>query len=482
MAALLISGWAPGASAESRDPLVRDVPAERPPLRELLTGKEFEARYAAAAAKLVDRQEWERSKAPVLGLRVIAVFPDAQVAGSVSSGDVLARMDGVLLWGDAFPDSESPRVLEYHSAAENASKTLRVLPGRLGVQPGIHWRPELAYLRGRHRDPKWDDLVLVAIAGRGADPDLAETALARAVAAGHPQDEVTDQIAAEIALLQNRPEVASAFAWFAEQALDPKTDSVSRLLLIRVALANHHLEDALRIVRTGPGVLEDLKPAGLQRLIGLHKSRPEGERALAAPSARAEGMFRDPLVPRLLGGDRFSATRGVPQLRAGGPLTMEARTGHFQTRVFESAEPTPDVDLTVEAAVTPDGSGLDHYLRQFLLKLYPADPPEAAAADPLYDPDLLAVAVSEFGEVRLQLGDSATEFRFVDPTVGGLTGGPCRVRVARVGGQAEIFLNGHRVYYGPVPEASSPLRFDFSVTGSKATVNLVEAVELVARP
>ena len=165
----------------------------------------------------------------------------------------------------------------------------------------------------------------------------------------------------------------------------------------------------------------------------------------------------------------------------GEPLTLQARTAHFQSRLFEPLEPTPNLDITMQLSATPDGTAINEYLRWFYFSLQAMNPPQTALADPLYRSELMKVAISEFGDVRFQFGNTHTQFTFLDPTVEGLSGKPYRVRVVRVGGQAEVFLNGHRIYYGPVPTDSPSIQLEYNVTGSQATVE-VEAAELIAMP
>lgn len=43
---------------------------------------------------------------------------------------------------------------------------------------------------------------------------------------------------------------------------------------------------------------------------------------------------------------------------------------------------------------------------------------------------------------------------------------PNTARVAKCGGQAEIFLNSHRIYYGPVPIDSPSIQLEYNVTGA----------------
>lgn len=479
LACLAIHGSS-ARGAEAVDPLVRSIPSQRPPLRELLMGEQYETRYAAAVKKLGDWSKWSDSQAPVLGMRLNGVFPGGQVQGVVEPGDVLTHFDGKLLWGDSIPVDEQPHELKYYSAAANALRTMRLQPGKLGVEPLLSWRPELLYLRSKNRDPAWDELMLVGIMNRGVDPDLAETVLARAVRAGHPQDEVTDQIAAEIALMQNRPAVASEFAWFAEQALDPQSDAVSRLLLFRVAIANYHLEDALRLVEHQAEMLEELHPAALKQLIALHKSRPEGERALPPPSERAHAMYADPLIPRLMGSDRPAAVTGIPLLRKGEPLKLDAPTAYTQTYLFEPAEATPNLDFTTEFSGTPDGTALNVQLRWLYVALH-AQGATTESSDPLYRDEMVKLAISEFGDVQLLFGNTQDQFTFIDPSASGLSGESHRLRVVRVGGQVEVFLNGHRIYYGPVPDDAPQVQFEFTVNGSKSQVKFLEAVELIER-
>lgn len=469
------------AASEFPDPLVRVAPTERPPLRELLTGDEFVARFDAARERLGDWSSWESSRAPVIGMRVAGVFVRSPLRDRVQTGDVFIRVNDQLLWGDSTPFSDEQRELQFYSSARNAIETTTVPAGKYGVQLVPDWRPELLYLRSEHRGPKWDELMLAAIHSRGFDPELAETALARAVAAGHPRDSLTAQIGAEIALMQNRPQVASDFAWFAEQAFEPDSDAVHPMLLLRVALANYHLSEALGLVQSAAGVLGDLHPAALQRLIDLHQSRPEAQRAVPPPSVLTEGRYRDPLLPRLIGSDRLSAVRYLPRFVNGEALQMVAETAHYLTWTFETVDSAPDFDVRLEFSATADGTQLNEYLRWFYLKANAVQHPLTAEIDPLYRQEAAMIAVSEMGDVRLLFGNTQAELHLIDPSVDGLTGRSYSTRILRAGGQMEIYLNGHRIYFGPATEDSPPVQFQFNVTGCTVIIKRFDADEMLSQ-
>lgn len=480
-----VSAAAARASADdARDPLILVEPADRPALREVVAGDEFDQRYAEAVAGIGDWSEWNQSQAPVLGMRITGVFPNAAVEGAVHVGDVFERVDDQLLWCDGLPKARegSSRRLQYYSASDNAMRQMDVDSEKFGVNLGPYWQPEYVYLRGQHRNPDWDELALVAVLNRGADPDLAETALARAVAEGLPRDSWTAQVGAEIALMQNRPEVASDFAWFAERDLDPGSDAVNPLLLFRVALANYHLKEALRIVELKPEMFSDLHPAALQSLIELHASRPEAERTALPPTVRAQAMYRDDLVSKLRSSDEYTSSTWLPQLRRGENVKFDAETAHYQNWTCELREPVPNMDLAIRFSVKPEGSGVNEYLRWFVLKLFPLGTPAAAASDPLYRSEIVMLAVDEFQRVQFQFGNTYSQFGFGDPTMNGLTGQEYTARIVRVGGEAEVFLNGHRIYYGPVRDDVPSVLASFTATGSAVTLADVDWVELIERP
>ena len=471
------------AADEPRDPIVHVKPAERPELRAVVPAEEFGQRLAAALERIGDWREWEESRAPAIGRRIAGIFPNGQVAGVVEAGDVFFRLDGQVLWGDGVPAAETSerRLLEYYSASENRMKSMRVDAGKFGVAFARYWRPELLYLQGEHRDPAWDELVIAAVTSRGTDPDLAETALARAVAAGLPRNDWTAQVAAEIALMQNRPEVAADFASFADEALQADAGGADPILFFRIALANYHLYDALKIVQMNPALFDELHPAGIQRLIDLHTARPEAERMLPPPTVLAEAMYRDDLTPKLLGLEKYPIEQRIPRIRRGEEVTFEASTAHFVRWSLVSPEPTPHFDVTYSFAVDPDGSSLNVYLRWFALRLLHNSPWDDENSDPLYHPNHFLLAVDQMASVQFQFGNTHTRFEFGDPTMPGLNGETQTARIVRVGGQAEVLLNGHRIYYGPVPTDVPAARLEFDATGTSVRLRDLRWTELIER-
>ena len=61
----------------------------------------------------------------------------------------------------------------------------------------------------------------------------------------------------------------------------------------------------------------------------------------------------------------------------------------------------------------------------------------------------------------------------------GLNGETQSARIVRVGGQAEVFLNGHRICYGPVPTDLRAARLEFDATGTAVRLNDLRWTELI---
>ncbi|MFO1093839.1 MAG: hypothetical protein U0992_11085 [Planctomycetaceae bacterium] len=475
-AVALISGAF--AADEPRDPLIPVRPRGRPELREIVPAADYDERAAPFADRIQALRESIAENAPAYGQQVTRVAAVGWATDNdLQPGDVLVRSGDKLLWGDSLPPFNSTTPLQFFLAASNRRRTLRVEAEDISAQFSSYWRPEHLYLAAKRRHSRWDDFVLLGILARGSDPDLAETAWKKATDAGYRPDVLSDQVAAEIALVQNRPGVAADFASFVNWNAESESEEIYPLLLYRVAMANFHWKRAQEIVMTGRGLFESLNPVAAVRLIEMHKSRPEPERLLPPPSQRLDKLLRSDLADRILGSNPSTIEHFQSDLRAGSPIRMTADTARYSTMAFELPEPTPNLECIIRFTGKPTESVYNRYTRWFVVRVIALTPAGEQPRDPYFDSQLTMLAITESGAVRAGCGGRYSECYMTDPTVERLEGREHEYRIVRFGGQLELFLNGHRILYGPVPDGPYPVQFEMTAVGSTIDISAIRLAE-----
>jgi hypothetical protein len=369
--------------------------------------------------------------------------------------------------------------VQIYSPGTDQTRSVRVDADSFGVELATYWRPENLYLGTSRQGKQWDDLVLLAILARGEDPDLAETAFKQAIDAGYQPDVVSDQVGAEIALSQNRPGVAAEFAAFIDWNSKNPSDEIYPLLLYRIAMANFHWQRAKDIMMSARDQFDSLSPIGPVRLIEIHQSRPESVRTLPAPSERLQQMRRIDLTDRIQGSNRLIIQHRQRDMQQGKPLQFSSPTAHFTSIAVETPEPIPNVEFSVRFSAKPTDELLDRYMKWFVVRVYVIAPPGETGKEIFFDPQLTMFAITERGDVRIGCGNTYSELYFSDPTVTSLSNREHEFRLLRFGGQLELFLNGHRILYAPVPEGPFPLQFEMTATGTTVDMQSVRLAEYV---
>ena len=482
---LVIAALSPARGAETeKSPFDWTAPAAPPEFRELVTDEDYKARSEAVLRTFGDYEALAKSRTPAVGMRCFGIFPNTQAErAGMKVGDIATRLDQQVLWSSTIPRTEERQTLEYYSAAADRVLTTEIEPRAIGINPTPHWRPELLYLHGTTRSPKWDRDVLVGIVARERDPDLAETAWHRAVAAGYEPDEQSAMAGATIALAQNRPDAAADFAWPALQSERETRGGtfVHPILLYRVAAAAGKLREAARLIRDHRAMFGDAAPEALLLLAERQESADEYAAGTPPPSRRAESMYRDDLIPRSRGLNFYSIEDYLPAVRRGEPPVLESTTAHYRIFAFGCSEPTRDVDFRVRFTVKPYNQTNDRYSKQIMVRLEATDPGEQGDV-PWSTQDLLEVGVNEHAAVQLSHSNLPTEVDFAHSGIAADGEQPIEIRCVRVGARAEAFLNGQRVLDVPVDPNIRQVSCVIQVVGSVAKLLSVEADELIERP
>ncbi|WP_010585933.1 PDZ domain-containing protein [Schlesneria paludicola] len=439
-----------GVHAADVDPLVWNKPAEAPVFRNQLPPDIFQQRSRMVLERLGDLSKLTASPIPDRGVRITRVLPDSQaITWNLKPDDLITKIDSIELWGGSLPNTTAQRKVTIFRCAENRSQTMKAEPGKIGILTGLHWRPELTYLRNKSsRNPKWDEFVVVGAHSCQSDPDLAETAWFHAVEAGYRPDGLSWICGAAIALEQGRVEAAADFAYLAHEVEPKRAKIVSPCVLLRVMLANYKFSDAFELCRQYPEELCNM-PRAYQLLADLHRARSDDERRARPPSQISEEYYRNDLMPRCVP-MTIDARTDLPKLLEGNGLTASEANGFHRPLVFVPSDPARNLELTVRYTPITMHAGVDE--SYFTVALVPYSPENATQL--LDVADALAIGVSSLEGSRIALRQgipaSATIFDASGTSSAQITSQ--EIRVIRVRGQLEAFVNGKRWLYQPVAD------------------------------
>ncbi|MBC7815484.1 MAG: hypothetical protein IAG10_01135 [Planctomycetaceae bacterium] len=472
------------ATAAEVDPIVWSKPEQTVEFRERLAGEEYQTRSRVILNELGDLKSLEQSPLPDHGIRVVRVNGDGQAATlKMQDGDILTKVDQFELWGGAIPNLQARRKVTVFDSINKRSRTVNAEPGRFGINIAAHWRPELAYLRSKERrDAKWDDFVIVGCRCIDSDPDLAETAWSKALKAGYKRDELANICGAVVALNQGRHDEAVSLAWLARDAEPKQAVVVSPIALLRVALANYKMVDAFELCQRFPQQLAD-EPRQFRMLADIHLARTESERKVAAPSRLAADRYRDDLLPRCYG--RTPGSSGLlPKLRERNGVTVSVRSDAFLSLEFAPAEPARDVELSVTFQTLQATPGRYDSSVQvgFTATGNAEDGDEEADSDFGQTNFLLDVAARSLYDrgILLDFGFPVSPTR-VDGAAPAEQTRPRTIRVVRVAGQAEVFVDNRRVLYQPVPSTRTSVAALVRIVGQRTKLEAIEFHELLER-
>jgi hypothetical protein len=328
-----------------------------------------------------------------------------------------------------------------------------VPPGRIGVRGERRWEPELVYLRGPHRDAKWDDLVRVALGWMWNDPQLAETAMTRALAKGYPADGVSDLVGYATSLPNmGEPERVMELARLREGSGEYGADlPVWPAPMYYAAIAEADLKMAAEVLRDGvPDALEDTS----RQLEQLKEAEAKATTRPAAagrktPTEMALGMKRTPMIPLCRGLNPWADSYLDHLNKVGGALRIFAAGGHFAPFVIRSIKPARDVEVDLLFKTRPSDNVKTGFSRLVVVGLMDLDdqrPQEGLDRDGMpggilglaYWAESKSMSVYHgYGE---QIVYRPATFKNEDMV---------NVKLLHVGGWDEVFVNDERVAYLP---------------------------------
>lgn len=477
------------APAALPDPIEWNEPKQAPTFREVLKEADYKNQFDKAASQ-IDIPSLEKSKSPVSGQRILRINPGSQaVQLGLHAGEIVTMLDGQQVWIGMLRRDDAGQtltVVDKHGEARD----VQIQPGLIGLYTHFEWRPELAYLRSKQRDPRWDKSVLVGITTRATNPDLAETALHHAVEAGLSPGRLIAGVGAEIALEQGRNDAALDFVWSAlvQHADDPLLQ-LDPMILYRVAAANYKLDVAA-------GILDDYKGAWpahadvLRSMAKAHRARPEAQRCQPPPSRLAANMRRFNLDRRFKPANEMASQSYREQLIQPTPFTLGAPSGHYIFLMYKPEPAVRDVEAVLKLTLrttdkdTPEFAkilevGLIDGVQQNEESSFLDGPSDRAEL-------LLGLSSPELGPTGETIavhhsGIPGIQFSFEDPLVKFDGTQVIELRMVRVGGAGEIFVNGRRILYAPIDLKNADLGFMFKIVGMTADIKQLQINELLPK-
>jgi len=481
---------AAGAAAAnaSVDPIEWNKPLRAAEFREVLKGDDYKLPFEKAAAA-IDVHAMEKDNQPVAGMRILAVSPGtpAEKIG-LKVGDMVTRLHGAQVWDVLRRSPDQPQTMTYVTK-DGTSHDAQIQPGLVGFNTRFQWQPEFEYLRGKARGAKWDKQTLVGILLRNTNPDLAETALHHAVADGLTPDSLIDGVGAEIALEQGRNDVALDFVWGAlvENHADLKMQ-VNPTVLYRVAIANYKLDVAAEVLHDYDGAMS-AEPEMLRRLAKMHRARAETERFQPPPSQQVVELRRFNLAPVLEPANEWTAKDFKDFLKDRESFTLSLPSSYFNFLSYKAKPPVRDMEAVLKMAIHPTDNNKSDYGR--IVEIWLAD--QAMNRDgskfigDAREPMQLYIAFgSELNNVFQPItishsGISGANFTFEDPLVQLDGKQVIEVRLLRIGGQGEIFINGRRMLHAPIDPTVADLGFAMKIVGMTVDVKDFHVCKLVPK-
>lgn len=441
------------AAPPDADPMAWSPPAKPPELRDAYSRDEYDTRFAAALEEI--RQQIDAAKDWPDGLRIVYLWPRVDNATDVLKvGDIITKVDGgrpppALPYMPGYgPDDcvvyspASGQSRDVHDPNKLAQITWQKFPDRLH-----------RYLRGKERDAKWDDAMLVAIAAGEAEIDdapLAEMALHQAQLAGYRGD-LLPVLSARLAQLQGRYTDAMALGWPSlndrkKLPADPNDAHDLLTAVMRSAQMDFKLTAAEQLYRKFPnsiifpGDQGDLNAKDIQRMVDRYLQSPR--QPFPPPTERLQN------IPTTEMAEEFHSIEGNsnPAQWAAWFLAHQ-KDGYFKLHGHTASIKLLPGLANLDAQVTfnfksqiPGEDPTGHYMA---VGLFDANSKDAK--------ELLEVRVQSDGGIVIQ-GRPTRPMLITEMSPRPIADSPQKpgdIRITLIGQQVEVNVNGRRVYYGP---------------------------------
>ena len=257
-------------------------------------------------------------------------------------------------------------------------------------------------------------------------------------------------------------------------------------LFYRVAIANYKLDVAAAILRDYPGAT-GADADTLEHLARLHRAWPDRERLLPPPSVQVENLRRIDLTPILEA--QAASTERNNYLNARDSFSISVPSSHYSFLEYKPRIPVRDMELSMQISIRPTDKKKTQYARE--VEIWFADNTKNTPVSPEIgdnrEPTLLYLAFhSERPSTRDTIGlghsgISGTSITYADPLIKFDGKQLVQVRLVRIGGEGEIFLDGRRIAYAPVDSNLGNLAFGLQAVGMTIDVKHFHLDELVPK-
>tara|TARA_R110002020_G_scaffold45992_3_gene131151 strand:+ start:1849 stop:3429 length:1581 start_codon:yes stop_codon:yes gene_type:complete len=469
------------AESPAVDPIVWKGPATSPEFRFILDDDEYQKRFDAAWKEIGSLGILEASNTPFGGQKILNVSPGSPAESlGIRPGDVFTHFDGNIMWTEVAFESDADEGREIRIVtSQGIERTLQVPSGIIGIVRTSIWHPEMEYLRSKHRSPQWDQDVVIGLMMASRDPELAETCWARALAAGYIPDHRSAIFGAFIALYSGRPEVAADFAYpLREIEVD---EAVHPMILCQVALANYKLHDALRLTERMTTVFSTEQVEELENLIAMHEKRSLEKRCVPPPSQRAELMYRDDIRDQVVASDEDKRSNfNVERLRKSPQFNLDPPTNYYDPLRFRPKLSGENYDCQILCRIKEPTQTSTRFTDRVSLSFFDLNFWENFD---LYDHSsscFLNAKVYFNGELVASVGDPYRSSPPIErkPSV---LNRELRIRLVKVDGQGEIYIDGRRLLYVPVSDDIDNIGIYFASFGLNVDVLDFRIEELIER-
>ncbi len=450
--------------------------------REVLTGEPYSQRFQQALDSLPSVQALEASKMPVSGAHITGFNPGHQAEGlNIQIDDVIVSIDGHLCWASwvNWQRSNQPQSLRIVTK-DGKERVMQIAPGMIGVQHINYRRPELAYIRRPDRNVDMDELVLVGLMMRSADPDLAETAWYHAIQTGYVPDDLSDACLAIIANQQGRFDVAVEAALHvpAIDAEHPYRLYPDEIIKIALPLGRFDL-----LLDMDPRMREQvgIDSRRFEALVNVLKNNTASP---PSPIASAEKMNKIDQMDSAFVIDDLALNTGRDDhgLLAEGSTEINMPQGEYTSCYLGFRKPSKNIDLTIRFSMTaqPQQTKLSNI---FEVKLLDRDyrRRHGINMDKMSALQLrrrstnmgFDVACDEKGLTQycVYFGNKSTGHWYEKPDIDLAQPVDFEVRITKLDDFAELQVNGKTIALTPVLEPTEQHGLIFWIVGSHVQIH-----------
>ena len=467
------------------DPAVLVAPGEAPAFREVVKGAAWEKGLGEAVRRLGDLEAFAKSGLPEVGARIDTVDYFMGQGGELGlkPGEVISEIDGVAVDDDHFARRREERDQPITVVGvDGKSRQVTISAGKIGVNLSPFVSPELVYLRRGKRDARWDALVAVGGANCIRNPDLAETAWARAMQAGYKADYLSDYCGMQIAWRQGRNEEAVAYcAMLHRRAGVPAILSFEHITQ-QLAIGNFKIAQALAMRMTvEPGESKAEGEAGdfLQGLLDAHRQLTEKQRLGPSPSEIASYVKTnllkemEPWSTHNEEYDKYNREAMNKLAKQEQPLEMSAPTAHYRAFQLVPKGEAAHVELIVRAKMFATDEQTSRYNKHLVVSLADCDEP-VGVVDPLArrrNPLFLTVSINPQGLCRIEMNKSGIMRVASVPVAEEIADRrQFTLKLLHAGGREEVWIDRRRLVYLPAAREPKKVGFQLNVVGTTASV------------